>query len=80
MILHAAGDRQKSRILRRGVMEVAELFRAPSWAIRLQRLAGIVVDLDTQAGTEAGSRIPGQAKFYPSDSPPFSQLKAGVNC
>lgn len=59
-------------------MEVAVLFRAPSWAIRLQRLAGIVVDLDTQAGTEAGSKIPGQAKFCPSENPPFSQWKAGV--
>lgn len=56
-------------------MEVAVLFRAPSWAIRLQRLAGIVVDLDTQAGTEAGSKIPGRQSFALRRIRPFRNGK-----
>lgn len=78
MVLHPAGGRQKCRILRLNVMDVAVLYRAPSWAIRLQRIAGIVIDLDTQAGTEADRKIPGQAKLCPSDRPPLFRNRKPV--
>ena len=60
-ILPAAG--WECRFLGISFVDVAVLCRAPSGAIRLRGVAGIVIEFDTEAGSKAGSL---QARIEPS--------------